>query len=78
MREAQVHEADASSEPDGSRDQKQPCPDDGSDGSRDALTGCAERVPGDLRNPFKSQGSGYQTRINSVLRRYVEAQKSKA
>jgi uncharacterized protein (DUF4415 family) len=27
---------------------------------------------------FKSQGKGYQTRINSVLRMYMEAQKSKS
>ena len=26
---------------------------------------------------FKSQGKGYQTRINAVLRMYMEAQKSK-
>jgi hypothetical protein len=38
--EVQVHDADESSEPDCSPDQKQPCPDDdGPDGSRDALTG---------------------------------------
>jgi len=39
----QVHDADASSEPGCSRDQKQPRPDDdGPDGSRDALTGRCE------------------------------------
>src|SRR5216117_1345970 len=38
----------ASSEPGCSRDQKQPCPDDdGSDGSRDALTGRCETFDGD-------------------------------
>ena len=43
MGEVQVHDADASSEPGCSRDQKQPCPDDdGPDGSRDALTGRCE------------------------------------
>jgi hypothetical protein len=37
-----------SSEPGCSRDQKQPCPDDdGSDGSRDALTGRCETFDGD-------------------------------
>ena len=36
------------------------------------------RLDSDILDWFKSQGSGYQTRINSVLRRYVEAQKSKA
>lgn len=36
------------------------------------------RLDPDVLEWFKSQGSGYQTRINSVLRRYVEAQKSKA
>jgi hypothetical protein len=46
--EAQVHDADASSEPGCSRDQKQPCPDDdGSDGSRDSLTGRRETFDGD-------------------------------
>src|SRR3712207_1259263 len=39
---------DASSEPGCSRDQEQPCPDDdGSDGSRDALTGQCETFDGD-------------------------------
>src|SRR5713226_8991439 len=39
---------DASSEPGCSRDQEQPCPDDdGSDGSRDALTGRCETFDGD-------------------------------
>ena len=46
--EAQVHDADASSEPGCSRDQKQPCPDDdGPGGSRDALTGRCETFDGD-------------------------------
>ena len=46
--EVQVHDADASSEPGCSRDQKQPCPDDdGPDGSRDALTGRCETFDGD-------------------------------
>jgi hypothetical protein len=40
------HDADASSEPCCSRDQKQPCPDDdGPDGSCDALTGRCETSP---------------------------------
>ena len=39
---------DASFEPGCSRDQEQPCPDDdGSDASRDALTGCCETFDGD-------------------------------
>src|SRR6266436_4248339 len=39
---------DASSEPGCSRDQEQPCPDDdGSDGSRGALTGRCETFDGD-------------------------------
>ena len=33
------------------------------------------RLDSDLLDWFKKRGSGYQTRINSVLRRYVEAQK---
>src|SRR6266481_6862827 len=42
------YDADASSEPGCSRDQKQPCPDDdGSDGSRDALTSRCETFDGD-------------------------------
>jgi hypothetical protein len=46
--EVQVHDADASSEPGCSRDQKQPCPDhDGPGGSRDALTGRCETFDGD-------------------------------
>ena len=44
----EVHDADASSEPGCSRDQKQPCPhDDGPGGSRDALTGRCETFDGD-------------------------------
>ena len=42
------YDADASSEPGCSRDQKQPCPDDdGPDGSRDALTSRCETFDGD-------------------------------
>ncbi|MEX2163313.1 MAG: hypothetical protein WD823_03615 [Sulfuricaulis sp.] len=38
--------SDVSSEPGGSRDQEQPCPDDdGADGARDALTGRRETLP---------------------------------
>ena len=33
------------------------------------------RVDGDIIDWFKATGKGYQTRINKVLRRYVEAQK---
>ena len=48
MGEVRVHDADASSEPRCSRDEKQPCPDDdGPDGSRDALTGRRETFDGD-------------------------------
>ena len=31
------------------------------------------KLVGDILSWFKSQGRGYQTRINAVLRRYVEA-----
>jgi uncharacterized protein (DUF4415 family) len=33
------------------------------------------RLDPDILEWFKGQGKGYQTRINTVLRRYVEAQK---
>lgn len=33
------------------------------------------RLDRDVLDWFKSQGKGYQTRINAVLRRYVEAQR---
>jgi uncharacterized protein (DUF4415 family) len=33
------------------------------------------RLDPDVLEWFKDQGKGYQTRINTVLRRYVEAQK---
>lgn len=33
------------------------------------------RIDGDIVEWFKDTGKGYQTRINTVLRRYVEAQK---
>lgn len=33
------------------------------------------RLDPDVLDWFKGQGKGYQTRINAVLRRYVEAQK---
>jgi uncharacterized protein (DUF4415 family) len=33
------------------------------------------RLDPDILDFFKSQGRGYQTAINKVLRRYVEAQK---
>lgn len=33
------------------------------------------RLDEDLLDFFKSQGKGYQTRINAVLRAYMEAQK---
>jgi hypothetical protein len=38
---------DALSEPGCSRDQEQPCPDDGADSSRDVLTGRCETFDGD-------------------------------
>jgi uncharacterized protein (DUF4415 family) len=33
------------------------------------------KLDDDILNWFKSQGRGYQTRINAVLRRYVEARR---
>lgn len=33
------------------------------------------RLDPDVLDWYKSQGRGYQTRINAVLRRYMEAQK---
>jgi uncharacterized protein (DUF4415 family) len=33
------------------------------------------KLDDDILSWFKSQGRGYQTRINAVLRRYVEAQR---
>ena len=33
------------------------------------------RLDGDIIDWFKAQGAGYQTRMNAVLRSYVEAQK---
>ena len=33
------------------------------------------KLDDDILSWFKAQGRGYQTRINSVLRRYVEAQR---
>jgi len=33
------------------------------------------RLEPDILDWFKGQGKGYQTRINAVLRKYVEAQK---
>jgi uncharacterized protein (DUF4415 family) len=35
------------------------------------------RVDADVLRFFKSQGKGYQTRMNAVLRAYVEAQQAK-
>ncbi len=34
------------------------------------------RLDGDVIDWFKRQGQGYQTRMNAVLRRFVEAQKN--
>jgi uncharacterized protein (DUF4415 family) len=34
------------------------------------------RLDGDVIDWFKGQGRGYQTRINAVLRRFIEAQKN--
>lgn len=36
------------------------------------------RLDEDILNWFKAQGSGYQTRINAVLRSFVETQTAKA
>jgi uncharacterized protein (DUF4415 family) len=36
------------------------------------------RLDGDVIDWFKAQGAGYQTRMNAVLRSYVEAQKKQA
>jgi uncharacterized protein (DUF4415 family) len=33
------------------------------------------RLDGDVLRWFKARGKGYQTRINAVLRRYIEAQR---
>jgi uncharacterized protein (DUF4415 family) len=38
----------------------------------------ALRVDGDVINWFRENGKGYQTRMNAVLRAYVEAQKTKS
>ena len=35
------------------------------------------RLDGDVIEWFKKQGGGYQTRINAVLKAYVDAQQSK-
>ncbi|MFN3722460.1 MAG: BrnA antitoxin family protein [Paracoccaceae bacterium] len=35
------------------------------------------RLDADILNFFKSNGKGYQTRMNAVLRAYVEAQRPK-
>jgi uncharacterized protein (DUF4415 family) len=34
------------------------------------------RLDGDVIDWFKEQGHGYQTRMNAVLRRFIEAQKN--
>jgi uncharacterized protein (DUF4415 family) len=34
------------------------------------------RLDGDVIDWFKRQGHGYQTRMNAVLRRFIEAQKN--
>lgn len=36
------------------------------------------RIDPDVIDWFRSQGPGYQTRMNAVLRRYMQAQKAKA
>jgi uncharacterized protein (DUF4415 family) len=36
------------------------------------------RLDGDIIEWFKQQGRGYQTRMNAVLRRFVDAQKNSA
>jgi uncharacterized protein (DUF4415 family) len=35
------------------------------------------RLDADVLHFFRSQGKGYQTRINAVLRRYMQAQRAK-
>ena len=35
------------------------------------------RLDADVLEWFKNQGQGYQTRINSLLRKYMEAQQSR-
>ncbi|MET4695010.1 BrnA antitoxin family protein [Endozoicomonas lisbonensis] len=35
------------------------------------------RLDSDVLEWFKAQGQGYQTRINSLLRKYMEAQQSR-
>jgi uncharacterized protein (DUF4415 family) len=41
-------------------------------------TAISIRLDADILDYFKSQGSGYQSRINSVLRRYVVTAQKKA
>ncbi len=41
-------------------------------------TGVYIRLDGDVLNWLKSQGKGYQTRINAILRAYYEAHQDKA
>jgi uncharacterized protein (DUF4415 family) len=43
-----------------------------------AKTAISIRVDADVLDFFKATGQGYQTRMNAVLRRYVERQKAKA
>ena len=48
---------------------------DGIPGPKRELT---VRLDGDIIDWFEAQGADYQTRMNAVLRRYVEAQKAEA
>ncbi len=41
-------------------------------------TGVYIRLDGDVLNWLKSQGKGYQTRINAILRAYYEAHRDEA
>ncbi|MDZ4792379.1 MAG: BrnA antitoxin family protein [Hyphomicrobiales bacterium] len=43
-----------------------------------AKTAISIRVDADVLDYFKATGQGYQTRINAVLRRYMDRQKAKA
>ncbi len=43
-----------------------------------AKTAISIRLDADIVDYFKSTGQGYQTRINAVLRRFMERQKQKA
>ncbi len=44
----------------------------------EAKTGVYIRLDGDVLDWLKSQGKGYQTRINAILRAYYEAHRNEA